>query len=209
MERILRENMICKSFAYYPAGLYPKTPFSQYACPRREEPTMIVSINGKQPQIDATCFIAPSSDVIGEVVMGPSSSVWFNATVRGDDAAIHIGKQSNIQDNSVVHCTIGLPTTIGAGVTVGHGVILHSCTIGDGCLIGMGSTILDGAILEEETLVGAGSLIPPGKTYPPRSLVMGTPAKFIRALTEEELLEMRENARHYAQASQEYLATLS
>lgn len=170
---------------------------------------MIVNFKGKQPQIDPSCFIAPSSDIIGEVVMGPSSSVWFNATVRGDDASIQIGQGSNIQDNSVVHCTIGLPTSIGSGVTVGHAVILHSCTIGDGCLIGMGSTILDGAVLAEETLVGAGSLIPPGKTYPPRSLVMGTPAKFIRALTEKELEDMRENARHYAQASQEYLAALS
>jgi len=168
---------------------------------------MILAFKGKQPEIDNSCFIAPSADVIGEVVMGPSSSVWFNATVRGDDAPVHIGKGSNIQDNTVVHCSIGVPTSIGDHVTIGHGAIIHSCTIGDGCLIGMGSIILDEAVLAEETLVGAGSLIPSGKTYPPRSLVMGSPAKAIRALTEKELEEMRENARHYAQASSEYAAT--
>ena len=170
---------------------------------------MILNFKGKQPHIDPSCFIAPSSDVIGDVVLGPSSSVWFNTTIRGDVASIYIGKGSNIQDNTVVHCTIGVPTSIGDHVTIGHGAIIHSCTIGDGCLIGMGSTILDGAILAEETLVGAGSLVPPGKTYPPRSLVMGSPAKFIRALTEEQLQEMRENARHYEQASDEYIAMLS
>ena len=170
---------------------------------------MIMNFKEKQPHIDPSCFIAPSSDIIGEVVMGPSSSVWFNTTVRGDVASIHIGKGSNIQDNAVIHCTTGLPTSIGEWVTIGHGVILHSCTIGDGCLIAMGSTLLDKAVLAEETLVGPGSLIPPGKTYPPRSLVMGTPAKFIRALTEEELLDMRENSSHYALASQEYIAALS
>jgi len=170
---------------------------------------MIMNFKDKQPNIDPSCFIAPSSDVIGDVVMGPSSSVWFNATVRGDDSSIHIGKGSNIQDNAVVHVSIGVPVSIGDHVTIGHGAIIHSCTIGDGCLIGMGSTILDGAVLAEETLVGAGSLIPPGKTYPERSLVMGSPAKLIRALTENELEEMRENARHYAMASAEYIAELT
>ena len=170
---------------------------------------MIVNFKGKQPHIDPSCFIAPSSDVIGDVVIGSSSSVWFNTTIRGDVSSIHIGEGSNIQDNTVVHVTIGVPTSIGDGVTIGHGVILHSCTIGNGCLIGMGSIILDGTILAEETLVGAGSLIPPGKTFPARSLVMGSPAKFIRALTEKELEDMRENARHYAEAAQEYASLLS
>ncbi len=174
-----------------------------------EEPTMILNLAGKQPQIDPSCFIAPSAYVIGEVVMGPTSSVWFNATVRADDASIHIGQGTNIQDNTVVHVSIGVPVSIGNHVTIGHGAIIHSCTIGDGCLIGMGSIILDEAVLLEETLVGAGSLIPSGKTYPARSLVMGSPAKFIRSLTEKELEEMRENARHYVQASTEYAAQLS
>ena len=170
---------------------------------------MILNFKDKQPHIDPSCFIAPSADVIGEVVIGTTSSVWFNATVRGDVAPIHIGEGSNIQDNTVVHVSTGIPASIGDHVTIGHGVIIHSCTIENGCLIGMGSTILDGAVLREETLVGAGSLIPPGKTYPERSLVMGSPAKFIRALTEEEILEMRENAKHYEMASAEYIAMLS
>lgn len=170
---------------------------------------MIMNFKDKQPHIDPSCFIAPSSDVIGEVVIGPSSSVWFNTTIRGDVASIHIGEGSNIQDNTVIHCTRAVPVSIGDHVTVGHGVIIHSCTIADGCLIGMGSTILDTAVLAEETLVGAASLVPPGKTYPPRSLVMGSPAKFIRALTETELQEMRENAKHYAEAAREYASALS
>lgn len=170
---------------------------------------MILNFKDKQPHIDTTCFIAPSADIIGEVVVGKASSVWFNATVRGDVASIHIGEGSNIQDNTVIHVSTDVPVSIGNHVTIGHAVIIHSCTIGDGCLIGMGSTILDGAVLAEETLVGAASLIPPGKTYPPRSLVMGSPAKFIRILTEEELREMRENARHYEQASAEYKTALT
>ncbi len=170
---------------------------------------MILNFKEKQPHIDPSCFIAPSADVIGEVVIGKASSLWFNATVRGDVSSIHIGEGSNIQDNTVVHCTIDVPVSIGDSVTIGHGAILHSCSIGDGCLIGMGSTILDGAVLAEETLVGAASLIPPGKTYPPKSLVMGSPAKFIRALTEIELQDMRENARQYQRASAEYIAELS
>lgn len=170
---------------------------------------MIMNFKDKQPQIDASCFVAPSAAVIGDVVIGPSSSIWFNATVRGDVASIHIGEGSNIQDNAVIHVTTGIPTTIGDWITIGHGAIIHACTIGNGCLIGMGSTILDGAVLQEETLVGAGSLIPPGKTYPARSLVMGSPARFIRALKEDELTEMRQNAKRYVQASSVYSAALS
>lgn len=170
---------------------------------------MILNFKDKQPHIDPSCFIAPSADIIGEVVVGKASSVWFNATVRGDIASIHIGEGSNIQDNTVVHVSTNVPLSIGNHVTIGHGVIIHSCSIGDGCLIGMGSTILDGAVLAEETLVGAASLIPSGKTYPPRSLVMGSPAKFIRILTEEELQQMRENTKHYEQASAVYKANLS
>ncbi|MBI9094982.1 MAG: gamma carbonic anhydrase family protein [Sphaerochaeta sp.] len=170
---------------------------------------MILNFKDKQPHIEASCFIAPSADIIGEVVVGKASSVWFNTTVRGDVASIHIGEGTNIQDNTVVHVSTNVPVSIGDYVTIGHGVIIHSCTIGDGCLIGMGSTILDGAVLAEETLVGAASLIPPGKTYPPRSLVMGSPAKFIRILTEEELREMKENTRHYVQASSVYKTNLS
>jgi len=194
---------------HYTREHYPETALSQYAWIRKEEPAMILNFKDKQPHIDPSCFIAPSSDVIGDVVLGQFSSVWFNATVRGDVAPIRIGMGSNIQDNTVVHVTSGIPTSIGDHVTIGHGVIIHSCTIGNGCLIGMGSTILDGAILAEETLVGAGSLIPPGKTYPARSLVMGSPAKFIRALTEKEIKEIQDNARHYEQASAEYKAMLS
>lgn len=165
---------------------------------------MLLPCKGTEPRIGKQCFIAPSAALIGDVVLGPSCSVWFNATIRGDDASIHIGKESNVQDNAVIHCSIGVPTTIGERVTIGHGAIIHSCTIGDDCLIGMGSIILDGAVLPSHVLVGAGSLIPQGKTYPPRSLVMGSPAKAVRPLTEKELEEMHKNAQHYCQASLAY-----
>lgn len=169
---------------------------------------MIVNLPGKESHIETSCFIAPTASVIGEVRMHHKASVWFGATVRADVASITIGEGTNIQDNAVIHVTEGIPTILGDNVTIGHAAIIHSATIGDGCLIGMGSTILDGATLGEQTLVGAASLVPPGKTYPPRSLVMGSPAKFIRTLTDEEIRSMQDNATHYCQAAAEYAKLL-
>lgn len=139
------------------------------------------------PKVDRSVFVAPGAHIIGDVEIEEESSIWFNAVLRGDEAPIRIGKRTSIQDNSTCHLYEGSPLTVGDEVTVGHNVVLHGCTIGNRSIVGMGSTILDGAKIEEECIIGANSLVPPGKTYPPRSLIIGSPAKVIRELNEEDL----------------------
>ncbi len=158
---------------------------------------MIIPYHGNTPDTQNACFIAPSSDIIGEVFLAEDSSVWFNATLRGDICSITVGKRSNIQDNVVIHVNFDMPTIIGEEVTIGHGAIIHACTIEDGALIGMGAIILDGAVIGSQSLVAAGSLVPPGKQFPPQVLIMGSPATVIRPLTEKELAGLKKNADHY------------
>ncbi|WP_320129958.1 gamma carbonic anhydrase family protein [uncultured Sphaerochaeta sp.] len=158
---------------------------------------MILTFFEKHPILEPDTFIAPSADIIGDVTLKKGASVWYHATLRGDVAPIQIGQGTNIQDNCVIHVSKAIPTVIGNNVTVGHGAILHSCTIADGCLIGMGAIVLDGVVLEEDTMVGAGALVSPGKTFPKRSLLIGSPAKAVRELTNQEIEEMHENTRHY------------
>ncbi|PWU20075.1 MAG: gamma carbonic anhydrase family protein [Bdellovibrio sp.] len=156
------------------------------------------TVRGKTPQIDPSCFIAENAVLVGDLVLGRRSSVWYNVTLRADVASIRIGDESNIQDGTVVHGTFEkYATTIGHRVTVGHMVMLHGCRIGDGCLIGMGSVIMDGALVGENSLVGAGSLITEGKIFPPRSLILGRPARRVRELNEGELRGLEESADHY------------
>ena len=158
---------------------------------------MIYSFNDKEPIIGSDCFIAPSADVIGDVVLGEGTSVWYGAVIRGDDGPIRIGSGSNVQDNAVLHLTKAQDLVIGDNVTIGHGAILHACTIEDGCLIGMGSIVLDGAHIGSDSLVAAGSLVSPNKTFPPRSLIMGSPAKAVRSLSDEDLLAIKTNTAEY------------
>ncbi|QSS98718.1 gamma carbonic anhydrase family protein [Pontibacillus sp. ALD_SL1] len=138
------------------------------------------------PKVDRSVFVAPGAHIIGDVEIEEESSIWFNAVLRGDEAPIRIGKRTSIQDNSTCHLYEGSPLTVGDEVTVGHNVVLHGCTIGYRSIVGMGSTILDGAEIGEECIIGANSLVPPGKTYPPRSLIIGSPAKVVRELNEED-----------------------
>ncbi len=166
---------------------------------------MIKDYKNHNPKIAKSAFIFGSAEIIGHVFIGSESSVWANAVIRGDIGTISIGNKSNIQDNCVIHITEGIPISIGDRVTVGHGAILHSCTIGNDCLIGMGSIILDKAVIGDSSMVGAGSLVTPGKIFPPKSLIMGSPAKVIRSLTENELIRNRKNAEHYVFAAAEYL----
>lgn len=172
-----------------------------------------MAYQGVSPNIASNVFIAPSADVIGDIVVGENSSIWFGVVIRADVNAIRVGKNTNIQDMSMIHVTHytkadksdGNPTIIGDNVTIGHRVMLHGCTIKDACLIGMSSTILDGAIIAEESIVGAGSLITKNKVFPPRSLIMGNPAKLVRELTPEEIASLYQSADNYIKFMATYL----
>ncbi len=174
---------------------------------------MIHDFKEFSPQIGKNSWVAPSADVIGDVVMGEECSVWFGAIVRADVHFIRIGERTNIQDLSMIHVTHykkervqgdGNPTIIGSDVTIGHRVMLHGCTIEDACLIGMSATILDGAVIGKESIVGAGSLVTKNKVFPPRSLIMGSPAKVVRSLTQEEVDELYASAKRYVKFKNEY-----
>lgn len=165
---------------------------------------MTTHYQGKSPSIPSSAWIAPSADVMGDLTLGEQCSIWFNATVRGDMASITIGENTNVQDNAVVHVNTGMPTSIGSGVTIGHGAIIHGCTIGDECLVGMGAIILDEAVIGEQSIVAAGALVTPRKQFPPRSLIVGSPAKAVRELTEEEIEGIRINAKHYIEMVEHY-----
>jgi carbonic anhydrase/acetyltransferase-like protein (isoleucine patch superfamily) len=149
---------------------------------------MIRPFRGTHPQIHPTAYIEESAQIIGDVVVGAQSSVWFGAVVRGDVYYIRIGERTNIQDGTVVHVTNGTHATVLEDeVTVGHNVTLHGCHVGRGCLIGMGSIVMDAVEVGEQSLVAAGALVSPGTVIPPRSLVIGVPAKVKRRLTDEEV----------------------
>ena len=166
------------------------------------------------PQMQDRVWIAPSADVIGRVSMGEDVSIWFGCVVRGDVHFITIGDRTNIQDLSMIHITHhklddmsdGYPTVIGNDVTVGHRVMLHGCTIEDACLIGMSATILDGAVIGKESIVGAGALVTKNKVFPPRSLIMGSPAKVVRELTDQEVAELYASAKRYVAFKENYRA---
>lgn len=164
-----------------------------------------MSYLGMEPKVGENSWIAPGAMVVGDVTLGEDVSVWFGTVIRGDVHKITIGDRTSIQDLSMVHITHfkkadksdGHPTVIGNDVTIGHKVMLHGCTIEDACLIGMGATIIDGAVIGKESIVGACSLVTKNKVFPPRSLIMGSPAKRIRELTEEEVKELYASATRY------------
>ncbi len=158
------------------------------------------------PQFGERVFIAPGAWVIGAVRIGTDSSVFYNTVVRGDVNAIGIGSRTNIQDNCTLHVTGRHGLTVGDGVTVGHNVVLHGCSVGANVLIGMGAVVLDGAVIEDDSIVAAGSLVPPGKCYPAGSLIMGSPAKAVRPLRDEEKEQNRRAAENYLNLKDRYLA---
>ena len=166
---------------------------------------MIRAYRGILPKIAASAYIDPSAQVIGDVVIGERSSIWPNVTARGDVNSIRIGDETNIQDNSVLHCDAGVyPLEIGNRVTVGHMVMLHGCTVEDDCLIGIGAVILNGAKIGKGSVIAAGAVVPEGVDVPPQSMVMGVPAKVKRQLTEHECERFRQNAKHYVEAARIY-----
>lgn len=162
---------------------------------------------GKTPVLGKDVFVAETAAVIGDVVIGDGSSVWYATTIRGDGMPIRIGARTNIQDGSTLHITHGkFGTTIGDDVTVGHNVIVHACTVENFCLIGMGSILLDGCVIGAGSFVGAGALVTPGTVIPPGSFVLGAPAKVRRSITAGEREAIDYGAKHYVEQALAYLA---
>jgi carbonic anhydrase/acetyltransferase-like protein (isoleucine patch superfamily) len=171
---------------------------------------MLYDLNGHRVSTNGDdCFIAPSADVIGRVELGAGVTVWFGAVLRGDTNRITIADGSNVQDNAVVHVDHDAPATIGTEVTIGHSAVVHGCTVGDRSLIGIGATILSHAVVGRYCIVGAGALITERKEFPDRSLIVGVPAKRVRAVTDEEAAMLEESARHYMELGRRYRSDLS
>ena len=167
---------------------------------------LIMPYGGKHPEIAADAFIAANAAVIGDVVIGAQSSIWFSCTVRGDGNFIRIGARTNIQDGTVIHVdSTSLPTIIGDDVTVGHMALIHACTLEDGSFVGMGATVMDGAVVESGAMVAAGALVTPGKRVPAGELWAGSPAKMWRDLGDHERATLTDAAAHYVALARDYL----
>ena len=170
---------------------------------------MLIPYKGRLPQIDPTAFIQESAQIIGDVIIGAQSSVWFNVVIRGDVNHICFGARTNVQDNATVHVTRDRwPTLLGDDVTVAHGVILHGCRIADRCLIGIGAIVMDGVEIGEDCLIAAGSLVTPGTRIPAGQLVLGSPAKVARPLRAEELAHLKQSAANYVEYAETYRCEL-
>ena len=168
---------------------------------------MIRTFQGIKPTIPQSCFIEDTAVIIGDVVMGEECSAWFHAVIRGDVNYIRIGNRTNVQDLCMLHVTHDThPLIIGDDVTIGHNVVLHGCTIHNRVLVGMGAIIMDGAVIGEDSVVGAGALITEDTVVPPKSLILGSPAKVKRPVTEQELAWIRESAQNYIRYSRQYLS---
>lgn len=167
---------------------------------------MIRAFQGVLPKIPKSCFIEETAVVIGDVVMGEQCSVWFHAVIRGDVNYIRIGDRTNVQDLSMLHVTHDThPLVIGSDVTIGHHVVLHGCTIQDRVLVGMGAIVMDGAVIGEGSIVGAGALVTEGTIVPPKSLILGSPAKVKRPVTDKELAWIKESADNYVRYARIYM----
>lgn len=170
---------------------------------------MIYEIDAKKPVIDASAFIAPSADIIGDVKIGQNSSVWFGTVVRGDGFPVVIGKNSNIQDNCVIHVTTGKNASIIAdNVTIAHNVVIHGARLENFAFVGMSATVMDKAIIHEYGMVAAGALVPPGFKVPARTLVAGVPARVIRELKDDEIKMIESSAEKYAANASLYRSSL-
>lgn len=167
---------------------------------------MLRSYKGVQPRVHASAFVDDSAQVIGHVDIGEDSSVWMHVVLRGDVHWIKVGRRTNVQDGTIVHVMNGThPTTIGDDVTIGHGAIVHGCTLGDRILVGMGAILLNGVRVGEESIVAAGTLLPEGTSIPPRSLVMGSPGKVRRQLSDADVASIREYADRYVEYRLDYM----
>ena len=158
---------------------------------------MLQQLGDKVPQVDPSAWVAPGAVLVGDVTLGRHASVWYGTVVRGDGDAIRIGARSNIQDGCVLHTDPGLVLEVGEDVSVGHRAVLHGCVVEDGVLVGMGAVVMNGARIGAGSLVAAGALVTEGTQVPPRSLVVGSPAKVRRELSDDEVVMVRYNAEHY------------
>jgi carbonic anhydrase/acetyltransferase-like protein (isoleucine patch superfamily) len=165
---------------------------------------MIYELEKHVPNIDPECWVAPNAIIIGKVQLKKNSNIWFNTVLRGDVDQITIGENTNIQDGSIIHTDPGCPTIVGNCVTVGHMVMLHGCEIADDCLIGIGSTILNKTKIGKNCIIGANALVTENKVIPERSLVLGSPGKIVRQVTDEEIEHIKENARDYVENFKKY-----
>jgi carbonic anhydrase/acetyltransferase-like protein (isoleucine patch superfamily) len=163
------------------------------------------SYKGIKPQLGPGVFVAPSADIIGKVILEENANIWHQCVARGDVNWIRVGKNTNVQDLTMLHVTKDFALTIGAQVSIGHSVTLHGCTIGDHCLIGMGAVIMDGATIGDHCVVAAGSLVPPGKSFPAGSMIMGNPAIVKRELTSIERESFGNHYKAYVGYKEEYL----
>lgn len=157
----------------------------------------MIAVDGHAPRNEGAAFVAPNATLAGDVALEEGSSVWYGAVLRADSGRIRIGRDTNVQDNAVLHTGTGLDVTIGARVSIGHGAVVHGCTVGDDCLIGMHATILNGAVLGKGCLVAAGALVTENSVIPPRSVVMGVPGKVRGTVTEEQAAELAHNVEEY------------
>lgn len=166
----------------------------------------LYALAGRLPEFadPGACHLAPDAQLIGRVRLGRDASVWFGAVLRGDNEPIEVGDRSNVQDGAVLHADPGFPLTIGADCTIGHRAILHGCVIGDGVLVGMGAVVMNGARIGAGSLVGAGALVTEGASIPPRSLVLGAPARAVRALTDAEAERLLRSAMRYVENGRRY-----
>ena len=168
----------------------------------------IYQLGEHAPEIDPSAFVADTATLVGKVTLAANASVWFGTTLRGDNERITIGENSNVQEGTVMHTDPGYPLDIGRNVTIGHQVMLHGCTVGDGSLIGIQAVVLNGARIGKGCLVGAGALVTEGKEFPDHSLILGSPAKVVRTLTQEDLLRLEGTAASYVARGQLFKAQL-
>ena len=165
-------------------------------------------LSGDRPVLDESAYVAPQATVIGKVTLKANASVWPGAVIRADNATIVIGERSNVQDGAVLHVDPGFPLLVGQGVTIGHQAMVHGCTVEDDCLIGIHAVVLNGAVIGKESLVGAGALVTEGKVFPRRSLILGSPAKVVRTLSDEDVARMRKGGDSYVARAKVYRTEL-
>lgn len=167
----------------------------------------IFTLDGHAPQFEhrESNWIAPDATLIGKVFLGENAGIWFGAVLRGDNEWVHVGRNTNVQEHTVMHTDMGYPLNIGEGCTIGHRAMLHGCTIGDNSLIGMGAIVLNGARIGKNSLVGAGALVPERKEFPDNSLIVGSPARVIRTLDDAAIEQLRLSAMHYVENGKRFM----